>query len=31
MKPVEGMELLVRKLEITANNASFLAAFKLAE
>ncbi|MCU0724584.1 MAG: transcription termination factor Rho [Planctomycetes bacterium] len=31
MKPVEGMELLVKKLEITANNAAFLAAFKVIE
>ncbi len=31
MKPVEGMELLVKKLEITPNNETFLAAFKTAE
>jgi transcription termination factor Rho len=28
MKPVEGMELLVKKLEITPNNETFLAAFR---
>ena len=27
MKPVEGMELLVKKLEMTPNNETFLAAF----
>jgi transcription termination factor Rho len=31
MKPVEGMELLVKKLEITKNNDAFLGAFKMAE
>ena len=31
MKPVEGMELLVKKLNITPNNETFLAAFKTAE
>ena len=31
MKPVEGMELLVKKLDFTANNQSFLAAFKSVE
>jgi transcription termination factor Rho len=30
MRPVEGMELLVKKLDITQTNASFLAAFSKA-
>ena len=31
MKPVEGMELLVKKLDMTPNNETFLAAFETAE
>ena len=31
MKPVEGMELLVKKIEMTANNTAFLASFKNVE